>query len=315
MNASESRAHIIEWLVERALDWLLDARIDDTRNGLHISPMFFDGAEILDADFTDVTHGEHNDFVFQDVTPDVLTRPLDVRIIRPTDDVHPDLSVQRWRAVTMREIRGRVHPILPHPIELTVAFPELHDATRQHYGRVGRLRWAPMIMNPHMHGLRDGAYEQHSYAIDDTGASEKIQLALGMQFTRRYQWRVYFGLDGRPGVELPTDPIGAREAFRLRDIPAGRDRRVALRHWVHQHWRKLRVDPVEETKVREHLRGASDFHWSGLHCRVTPSEFDQERTERARVLREHERFTGEDRRLAPPRELTVKEKYGPMSAA
>jgi hypothetical protein len=98
-----------------------------------------------------------------------------------------------------------------------------------------------------------------------------------LAFVRRYDWTVSLGHGDGPCVRFDTDPIGAREVFRLRDIPEGASRRAALRHWVAEHWRKRRSDPAEEAKVRAHLRGATEFTWNGLRCKIKPSEYDAER--------------------------------------
>jgi hypothetical protein len=89
---------------------------------------------------------------------------------------------------------------------------------------------------------------------------------------------VLLGEEGVPRARFVTDPIGVRAAFRLRDIPAGKTRRAALRHWVQEHWRKRR-DPSKEDRafVREYLRGATHFGWSGLSCQIEPSKEDQRR--------------------------------------
>lgn len=106
-----------------------------------------------------------------------------------------------------------------------------------------------------------------------------VRFAHSLQFVRRYDWRVNIAIDSGPSVAFVTDPIGAREVFRLRDIPNGGERRAALLHWVSEHWRKRRKDPDEERKVRAHLRGATEFQWNGLRCCIRPSEFDAEQAQ------------------------------------
>lgn len=73
--------------------------------------------------------------------------------------------------------------------------------------------------------------------------------------------------DGFP-IRFLTDPIGIREVFRLREVPPGKQRRQALRHWVAEHWRQTRSDPDTEFRVREHLRGATEFRWGDLSVKV-----------------------------------------------
>lgn len=89
---------------------------------------------------------------------------------------------------------------------------------------------------------------------------------------------MWLGHNSGPRVRFLTDPLGAREVFRLRDIPPGRDRRAALRHWVSAHARKRHPDMDGEARtwVRRHLRGATDFTWNGLRCRVQPDEYELE---------------------------------------
>jgi hypothetical protein len=88
-----------------------------------------------------------------------------------------------------------------------------------------------------------------------------------------YNWRVELGLQGvESTIALQTDAIGAREAFRLRDVPKGSGRRAALRHWVREHWRQRRES--DPSLVRSHLRGAERFTWAGLDCRIVPSSVD-----------------------------------------
>lgn len=77
--------------------------------------------------------------------------------------------------------------------------------------------------------------------------------------------------DADGSVRLRTDALGIRETFALRDIPAGKSRRAALRHWVREHWRQTRGDAKAEHFVRAHLRGSDAFEWSGLRCKIHPA--------------------------------------------
>lgn len=105
-----------------------------------------------------------------------------------------------------------------------------------------------------------------------------VGFAHGVMLRREYLWSVLLGEPGIPRARFVTDILGVREAFRLRDIPAGASRRAALRHWVREHWRKRgRESEVDRAWVRSHLRGATDFTWSGLNCRIEPSREDLRR--------------------------------------
>jgi hypothetical protein len=92
----------------------------------------------------------------------------------------------------------------------------------------------------------------------------------------RYEWRVRFrAAPGQLSATIPTDPVGAREAFKLRDLPEGRSRRTALRNWVRSHWRSKRPASDPEL-VQAHLRGETNFNWNGMECELLPSQFDRE---------------------------------------
>jgi len=120
-------------------------------------------------------------------------------------------------------------------------------------------RWSPI-------GAGDPLYH-HRVSIEHT------ELALKLAFARRYNWSVLIGYAGCPRLRFATDAYGARESFRLRDIPEGKSRRAALLHWVSEHWRQRRTDAAPHL-VQKHLRGAEHFVWNGLRCSVEPAPFE-----------------------------------------
>jgi len=110
--------------------------------------------------------------------------------------------------------------------------------------------------------------------VDDE-QNTTLDLALSVAFSSFYDWKIVLGFhEALPKISLVTDPIGSREIFKLRDIPAGMSRRAALKHWVREHYRKSVRDPDEETKIIAHLRGAEEFVWNGMYCRIQPSQHD-----------------------------------------
>jgi hypothetical protein len=99
------------------------------------------------------------------------------------------------------------------------------------------------------------------------------QACLGLQFVRPFTWWVRLAIDAGPAVSIPTDPSGAAEVFKLRDVPPGKKRRSALLHWVRGHWRMDRSgDGLHE--VRKHMRGQTVFTWNGMRCQLSPSDDD-----------------------------------------
>jgi len=102
---------------------------------------------------------------------------------------------------------------------------------------------------------------------------EVVALAAGVQFCKPMYWQVGLQIDDGPMIRFFTDPHGAAQAFRLRDVAPGRSRRAALCHWVGHHWRRNRADDGLH-EVRRHLRGATTFTWNGLTCAIEPAKDD-----------------------------------------
>jgi hypothetical protein len=110
--------------------------------------------------------------------------------------------------------------------------------------------------------------------LDD---GERLPAMLNLMLMERYQWTVRFRAQpDKLAVSIDTDPEGAREAFRLRDIPNGTSRRAALRNWVTAHTRRRRGG-ADRQLVLAHLRGETRFAWNGLECELIPSAFDREK--------------------------------------
>ena len=287
-------------LIERILDYLSGLtrfqQVPHQLDHLRINPHYFDRAEPFL--WTDLTHTSVTS-IQVNLTPAQVRWRLDVPLLscfdatdRIVDEVpsEGDWHLQRWRRLAMPEVRGQLHPYLPYPMAWTLGVPDTGFVHRFTMGYVGGGQWR--FCDRHAHrGDRS--------PVDADLAREmslRAQIALGLWALRPYQWRVYFAEDDRPGVEMPTDAVGARAAFRLRDLPPGRDRRAALRHWVREHWRQSRDDPTEERLVRAHLRGAERFVWNGLHCQLTPALVTQEDAAEAIEQRALRRREGTDRR-------------------
>ena len=94
-------------------------------------------------------------------------------------------------------------------------------------------------------------------------------------------WHVKLKMeDVIPGLSLPTDSIGVREVLRLRGVPAGRQRRAALLHWVET-----------EAYVRKHMRGATQCNMGGFLCEIEASQEDNLENALSRENRETMRKT------------------------
>lgn len=286
-------------LIERILDWLYQApEFSVGQQALYPGRQFtawdFDGAEpfvdpSLHGGIVAVEGGELPE-------PWQVPWPIDVRIILPVESASGERkwTLCRYRGLRPQETRGRVSIALPFPLETLYASPSEGRAMALWFGRAGPGRWVPIHRT--LVGWAEGPESfDHSHEYHEE-VSNRAMLGIYLAREKMQQWRVYLGLEGQPGLELPTTPTGAAEVFRLRDIPEGRERRQALRHWVTEHWRTSRADPDEETQVRAHLRGVQQFTWNGLRCRVTPSLTDREREQQLRVRRQESRASGRDRR-------------------
>lgn len=187
-------------------------------------------------------------------------------------DADPDRRVgfhlKALRTATKLELRGGRVPFLSPFPHLTLSqgvmepYRQLTSYTRCFASYHARER-AWMLWN---HGARP---------FVEPELHQHIALIISMQFSARYDWHVTMRVGDGPRIALPTKPEHARKAFKARDLPEGRQRRAALRHWVSEHFRRPETDsPIG---VRSHFRGADAFDWSGLACEIVPSEYDRDR--------------------------------------
>lgn len=185
---------------------------------------------------------------------------------------------KRVKTLVAKEWRGKLRIVLPRMYERHESYIDQSGATTSAVHPLGVVGnrlvdiWAPN--HPLSHRIRPGQLQSASSNVPPEEEFD-IALAHGIELRREYLWSVLFGEANVPRARFATDCIGVREAFRLRDIPPGRDRRAALRHWVRQHWRKSRdISAADRTWVSAHLRGAEEFGWQGMSCRIEPSRED-----------------------------------------
>lgn len=217
--------------------------------------------------------------IFRDVRASDLDSALNICFLTQDDERRPqDITSQRIRRVQAAEIRGQTKGTWPNMVERSICWIDRSTGkgttSRSIWAETRALEWKRIDNFPM--GIRES----------ESAASERLNLAHGVQFTARYQWTVYLAAPPYPGILIPTSPAGVLEAWRLRELPEGASRRNALRHVVNAH---IRHTENEETQadifVREHLRGQETFRWNGLVVRITPSRFDLERIERGKVTR------------------------------
>lgn len=102
---------------------------------------------------------------------------------------------------------------------------------------------------------------------------ENIGVALGMLFCNEFYWTAEIGYQDNPSVKFHCTPEGSRELFRLRDVPEGKQRRTAIKHWVQTHSR-IKSNYDESITIQKYLRGEMNFVWNGLKCIIRPSPSD-----------------------------------------
>lgn len=174
-------------------------------------------------------------------------------------------SAQTFRRVGPQALRGRVKVLPPTIVEWSIAAmrPQGDALTDKFYlGHYGN-RWKTI-------------YPASTSISTPDDLQLRLSVATQIQFERRYLWRAVLGYPGTASISLHTTPEGSKALFKLRDVPDGKERRAALRNWVTEHWRKKAADPAESVRVREHLRGATDFSWRGLSVRLIPAPYEVE---------------------------------------
>lgn len=243
----------------------------------HDTGSAFDCAQVLTHRFLAGAPAEGQWLINPDheqVKPTDLSRPVRFAFV---SDMHDEGDRARgyWAlaltTASKRDLRGagRVPFLSPFPhLRMHLAILEPYRKSRPptcanflsyHHRERAWVRWAP--------GMRPDI---------DAELNTQVGLAINMQFSARYDWRVLIAATkAAPRLALAVKPDNARRLFKARELPPGRERRAALRHWVTEHYRNLQA--VEPTGVRSHFRGAEAFDWSGLHCEIEPSEYDRDR--------------------------------------
>lgn len=189
----------------------------------------------------------------------------------------------RFRTIKAREARGVAKLFSPVMAErcLAVVYGNGRKlAARSVFSLIGG-KWVDArgaVMDWSGNYGESGGFE-HINAYEDWELEEQQRsplFATWVALRQRYDWSVLLGYDGTARVRFFTDPIGLREVFKLRDLPPGRERRAALKHWVRSHWRRQRKDDEAQAWVRRHIRGADSFAWEGLRCAIAPAAYDLE---------------------------------------
>lgn len=258
----------------------------------------FDGAQPFirtDEIYTD----EFKDEFFLDVRPDVLSRPFSQAMIVKVSADSKAIGIFSASTMSIKEARGRVKRIAPNMVKYTTGIIRPDTSEVETRVSIWALRSSgdPQYTIEANNNFGSGEEIDHRKLCWEhitsnlmigpdavCEANSHIQIALGVAFTNEYNWQVYLREEEGIGITLPTTPEGTKEIFRLRDIPPGKKRRAALINWVKEHYRRRAWRSDDMIFVKKHLRGATEFTWDGLYCKILlPVEASKALRERARA--------------------------------
>lgn len=149
--------------------------------------------------------------------------------------------------------------------------PGLHFATFAQLGPDGEIGSSrQMFAARSKAGRWRELFDRRNYRDAWVGLERAYQFVVFAALAKRYHWTVRLRVDDGPVLQFMTSSEEARAIFRWRDKPPDMKRRPALRHWV--------TSLNRSKKAREpwYLRGAVDFVWEGISCKIIPSDFDRE---------------------------------------
>jgi len=248
-------------------------------------PKEFDGFELLSqSDDSDIDRDPG--VLVQENVLDFPIWPVDIsighKVPGPQDLGHDTGTWQflNFKTLDIRKWRGRLSISSPKMLEMRVlwTYPDgtMHSELKPIALFLNRAMWASMNRLENRGGGGDappayfGGRNSHQ---PDSDYTNLVRLIGGFALRRYYQWSVLLGEEGSPRARWITDPIGIREAFKLRDIPEGEQRRKALLNWVREHWRRKRDWTANDvTWIKKHLRGQWSYNWNGFLCQIEPPE-------------------------------------------
>lgn len=249
-------------LIDTCFDLLEKARPDFAKR--------FDGAWVLaDLNFDDKR------VIFQDAKPGDTARE-DIRLLMP-DVGGMNTNLGRLRRIkNPKQIRGKYSRLYPtmYSLEMMAWNRERGGSAyiETFYG-FGADKW------------HDASHRQDGhfgYGMAFPWDPDNCSLFLGHAFYEETTWSVTVARPGLLGLTFATDIPGIRQLLKDRDLPPGRSRRSAIRHWVNEHWRSKATAMTEDDDVfvREHMRGQIKCDWHGYNVTVNVSDMDQRRIAR-----------------------------------
>lgn len=260
-----------------------------TRDNIKVNS--FDGVQPLLSAFVTEQYKDSACF-FTDVSPNIINGRISQSYLVESKNQPNTLALFKIQSISPRQARGKIKNILPTMILYSSGYMDLKLKTISSINTIWGLN--PNIGEENLCYSANARYNfKNGVAIDfkklawknltsdnsrlnipmvTCDANTSIQLGLGIQFASQYDWHVYLKEDNNIGITLPTTPEGSKEIFKLRDVPEGKKRRESLRNWISEHCRSNPSSEYDKVFVRKHMRGAMEFKWNGLYCKILPSQ-------------------------------------------
>ena len=235
----------------------------------------FKNAEPIELTYHLMESYERSQLAQDEYKPSQLPPSLDVTLLSADDRYKSGMgegslfTLQRLRSLTPAEARGRIHPYTPHVIE------ERHASVLPD----GRYRtWHQLLGFVGDKWIDVKNYGSPVSMIDNSPRNANVQISLSgqVQIWRQLLWYVRVSYaSGTASLLLPCELGAIPDLFKYRDIPAGRQRREALLHWVKEHWRHRAHSAELSVQILDYLRGKPEFIWKDdLQVQIVPSADD-----------------------------------------
>ena len=231
----------------------------------HFSPALVICDEKSDGIHENLDHRIQEDGIFMDAElEDISDLNRDISIIKDGHAEGLKYQIIRYRLMQPKEKRGYYFGAYP---TMEAVYCQINEHGKFTTGRAFYVRRGKQWVR----ATGDNGPMGKPY---DGNHTEDMQSIFGLIFYQYFKWNVTLGYEGYPHISIACTPAGAREVFKLRDIPEGKSRRTAIKHWVGEHSRRKKADSDEYIKVLDYLRGETVFNWNGLNCSIKPSQSD-----------------------------------------
>ena len=234
-------------------------------------------------------YGE-NFSIFTDVKLSDLGSDLDITLSSPAWDSGDILQAHRVQRISMAMARGLIVPVATPILRISSLFmSKKYEVVtfRRHFTQrldgsvesidITRYKQGQVIGKDD-DVLSYSGFNPHSPRAEavDHQTEMMLRCSIGHQFSSEFEWHIEIGIENGVSLLFPISPSSAKDAFRMREIPDGKNRRPSILNWVKQHYRRKKTsdDSLDFSLVRKHFRGSESFEWDGFSCQIHPSASD-----------------------------------------